>query len=106
MVRWGTHGAGEGAGGGVGEACASLPSSLTVDEGGEATYRVRLSSDPGQPVWVALWWEGDEDVGNPLSHQQFKWLLPSNYASANPNLYLDPEYTAAWNAGVTERDTY
>ncbi len=65
MVRWGTHGAGEGASRGVGGAFASLPSSPTVDEGGEATYRVRLTSDPGQPVWVALHWEGDTDLGNP-----------------------------------------
>ena len=75
------------------------PSSLTVDEGGEATYRVRLTSDPGQPVMLALHWEGDPDLGNTLSYQQFKWLLPSNYE--NPDIYLDPEWTAAWNAGVT-----
>lgn len=85
------------------------PSRLTVPEGGEATYRVRLTADPGQPVWVALDWSGDPDVGNgdpgqgvpSLSEQQFKWLLPSNYASRNPDIHLDPEYTAAWNAGVT-----
>ena len=77
------------------------PSSLRVDEGGEATYRVRLSSDPGQPVMLALHWEGDTDLGNTLSYEQFKWLLPSNYASRNPDIYVDPEWTAAWNAGVT-----
>ena len=33
------------------------PSSLRVDEGGTATYLVRLSSDPGQPVMLALHWE-------------------------------------------------
>ena len=84
------------------------PSSLTVPEGGEATYTVRLTSDPGKPVWVALDWGGDPDVGEghadrgipSLSEQQFKWLLPSNYASQNPDIYLDPDYTAAWNAGV------
>ena len=74
------------------------PSSLTVPEGGEATYRVRLTADPGQPVWVALWWDGDPDLGNTLSYQQFKWLLPSNYQ--NPDIYLDPDWTSPWNVGV------
>ena len=85
------------------------PSRLTVTEGGEATYRVKLTSDPGQPVWVALDWSGDESLGEghpdrgipSLSEQQFKWLLPSNYASRNPDIYLDPDYTAPWNTGVT-----
>ena len=85
------------------------PSRLTVTEGGEATYTVRLTSDPGQPVWVALDWYGDESLGEghpdrgipSLSEQQFKWLLPSNYASRNPDIYLDPDYTAPWNTGVT-----
>ena len=76
------------------------PSSLRVDEGGEATYRVRLTSDPGQPVWVALDWSGDPDLGNTLSYQQFKWLLPSNYANENPDLHLDPDFTSPWNVGV------
>ncbi len=85
------------------------PSRLTVTEGGQATYTVRLTSDPGQPVWVALDWYGDTDLGEghadrgipSLSEQQFKWLLPSNYANRNPDIYLDPEYTAPWNTGVT-----
>ena len=77
------------------------PSGLTVPEGNQATYRVRLTSDPGQPVMLVLWWDGDPDLGNTLSHQQFKWLLPSNYASRNPDLYLDPEFTSPWNTGVT-----
>ena len=38
-------------------------------------------------------------MGNTLSYQQFKWLLPSNYA--NPDIYVDPEWSAAWNVGVT-----
>ena len=84
------------------------PSSLTVPEGGEATYTVRLTSDPGKPVWVALDWYGDSDLGEghadrgipSLSEQQFKWLLPSNYASQNPDIYLDPEYTSPYNVGV------
>ena len=77
------------------------PTSLTVPEGGEATYRVRLTSDPGQPVMLSLWWDGDPDLGNNLPYQQFKWLLPTNYASRNPDIYLDPEFTAPWNTGVT-----
>ena len=75
------------------------PSSLTVPEGGERTYRVTLTSDPRQPVMLLLWWDGDPDLGNTLSYQQFKYLLPSNYQ--NPDIYLDPEYSAAWNVGVT-----
>ena len=74
------------------------PSRLTVPEGGEATYRVRLTADPGQPVMLALWWDGDPDLGNTLSYQQFKWLLPSNYQ--NPDIYLDPDWTSPWNVGV------
>ena len=76
------------------------PSTLRVSEGGEATYRVRLTADPKQPVMVALDWDGDPYLGNTLSRQQFKWLLPSNYASRNPDIYLDPEYTSPWNVGV------
>lgn len=64
-MRWAQHRPGQGAGRRVGGASASLPSRLAVDEGGQATYRVRLTSDPGQPVMVALWWEGDTDLGNP-----------------------------------------
>lgn len=75
-------------------------SNLQVPEGGEATYRVKLTADPGRPVMVGLWWDGDVHLGNSLSWQQFKWLLPSNYASQNPDLYLDPEFTAPWNVGV------
>ena len=74
------------------------PSSLTVKEGGEATYRVRLSSDPGRPVMLALWWYGDRDIGNTLQMQQFKWLLPSNWQ--DPDGIVDPEWSYAWNAGV------
>ena len=86
-----------------------LPSRLAVKEDSEATYRVKLTSDPGQPVWVALDWYGDDDLGEghpdrgipSLSEQQFKWLLPTNYANRNPDIYLDPDYTAPWNTGVT-----
>ena len=82
------------------------PSSLTVNEGGEATYRVKLTSDPGRPVMVALWWDGDDDLGNTLAGQQFKWLLPSNWQ--DPDGHVDPEWSYAWNVGVlitvTERD--
>ena len=77
------------------------PSSLTVPEGDEKTYRVTLTSDPRQPVMLLLWWDGDPDLGNTLSYQQFKWLLPSNYANQNPDIYLDPEWSGAWNVGVT-----
>ena len=74
------------------------PSRLTVDEGGEATYRVKLTSDPGWPVMVALWWDGDDDLGNTLAGQQFKWLLPSNYE--DPDGHVDPEWSDPWNVGV------
>ncbi len=49
---------------------------------------------------VALHWEGDDDLGATVSNQQFKWLLPSNYASENPDLYLDLDYTFPWNVGA------
>ena len=38
------------------------PARLTVREGGEATYRVRLSRNPATPLWLSLHWEGDEDL--------------------------------------------
>ena len=74
------------------------PSRLTVDEGGEATYRVKLTSDPGQPVMLALWWDGDPDLGNTLAGQQFKWLLPSNWQ--DPDRHVDPEWSYPWNTGI------
>ena len=55
------------------------PSRVTVPEGGSVTYRVKLTSSPTQPLWVALYWDGDYDMGTELPGEQFKTLLPSNY---------------------------
>ncbi len=77
MVRWGTHGAGEGAGGGVGEACASLPSSPTVDEGGEAwlvrnvvkLLRRKLGDDADSPRHIIT----EPRVGHRMATGEEQW---------------------------------
>ena len=85
------------------------PSRLTVTEGGQATYRVRLSRSPTQPVWVILHWDGDEDLGGKLPFQQFQALLPSGYdttAAAGASCHDHPSgydwggMGHAWNVGV------
>ena len=83
------------------------PSRLTVTEGGEATYRVKLSTSPTLPLFVTLHWDGtgDENLGGELPVQQFKILLPSGYdTSGLPEMCggvpLDRGETYAWNAGA------
>ena len=89
-------------------------SRLTVSEGGEATYRVRLSTSPTLPLWVVMHWDGtgDENLGGGLATQQFKILLPTGYDTTglpewcdedppdNPNVRLDWSEAYAWNVGV------
>ena len=86
------------------------PSRLTVPEGGEATYRVKLSSSPTLPLWVIMHWDGDDNqkMEGELPVQQFKALLPSGY-DTGPLEGLDcgpyhGEYdwdmAYAWNVGV------
>ncbi len=84
------------------------PSRLTVAEGGEATYRVKLSTSPTMPLFVTLHWDGTgaENLGGELPFQQFKILLPSGYDAAGlpewcSGIRLDWEDEAyAWNVGV------
>ena len=85
------------------------PSRLAVPEGGQATYRVKLSRSPTQPVWVVMHWDGDEDLGGELPFQQFQALLPSGYDTSgigdDPCPNDIPRYdwgtmAYAWNVGV------
>ena len=81
------------------------PSRLTVTEGGEATYRVKLSRAPAMPLWVTLHWDGDDSLGGELPFQQFKVLLPGGYDTSGlpewcGGVRLDWSEAAAWNAGV------
>ncbi len=84
----------------------NLPSRLTVAEGGEATYRVRLSRDPKLPVVVFLHWMGDEDLGGNLPTQQGQILIPRGYdlsnltEDCNGYYHQDPARAYAWNVGV------
>ena len=85
------------------------PSRLTVREGGEATYRVKLSREPDLPLAVGLHWMGDEGLGDELRFQQFRVLLPSGYDTSGVSSaasYQDCEFPGweetayAWNVGV------
>ncbi len=83
------------------------PSRLTVTEGGEATYRVKLSRAPTMPLFVTLHWDGtgNENLGGELPFQQFKILLPSGYDTAGlpewcDGIRLDWDEAYAWNVGV------
>ena len=82
------------------------PSRLTVREGGEATYRVRLSRDPKLPVVVFLHWMGDEDLGGNLPAQQGQILIPRGYDLSKLKEdcfgynHQDPDRAYAWNVGV------
>ncbi len=80
---------------------------VTVREGGEATYRVKLSTSPTMPLFVTLHWDGtgDENLGGGLAVQQFKILLPSGYDTAGlpewcSGIRLDWNEAYAWNAGA------
>ena len=83
------------------------PSRLTVTEGGEATYRVKLSTEPTLPLFVTMHWDGDgyENLGVELPVQQFKILLPSGYDTSGlpewcSGIRLDWDEAYAWNVGV------
>ena len=85
------------------------PSRVTVPEGGAATYRVKLTSEPTHPLWVAMIWDGDYDVGTELPGEQFKALVPSRYNIASlPDVecrnthgaYRWKDMAFRWNVGV------
>ena len=84
------------------------PSRLTVPEGGEATYRVKLSRAPTLPLWVIMHWDGDRDLEGELPFQQFKALLPSGYDTSRAAAADCPDVPGydwdtmahAWNVGV------
>ena len=75
------------------------PASLTLTEGGSATYRVKLSSNPTQPIQLGLFWD---DPGNNLSGAlagyQGMLLLPSNYPVPEGGLWDGWAYR--WNVGI------
>ena len=84
------------------------PSRLTVTEGGEATYRVKLSRNPTLPIVVFMHWNlsgtEDESLGSELPVQQGQVLLPTGYdtsvLSENCHGYNLKEISYAWNVGV------
>ena len=81
------------------------PTRLTVAEGGEATYRVKLSTNPTLPLFVVMHWDGDENLGGELPFQQFKILLPNGYDTSDlpewcGGVRLDWDEAYAWNVGV------
>ena len=86
------------------------PSRVTVPEGGSVTYRVKLTSNPTQPLWVALYWDGDYDMGTELPGEQFKTLLPTGYDISSSliakhcpsvhGVYRWGEMAFPWNVGV------
>ena len=75
------------------------PSSLTVDEGGQASYRVKIKDNPTQPLVVYLWWEGDDDLTGDLPWQQGRVLLPSNYPEPEEGSIYHG-FAFRWNRGV------
>ena len=75
------------------------PSSLTVTEGGSATYRVKLSHEPTQPIQLGLFWEDpDNDLSLALAGYQGMLLLPSNYAPPEGAMWDGWAYR--WNVGI------
>ena len=81
------------------------PSRLAVSEGGEATYRVKLSRAPTLPLFVTMHWDGYENLGGELPVQQFKILLPSGYDTSGlpewcDGIRLDWDEAQPWNTGV------
>ena len=75
------------------------PDSLTVTEGGSATYRVKLSHEPIQPIQLGLFWDDPgEDLSLALAGYQGMLLLPSNYAPPEGALWDGWAYR--WNVGI------
>ena len=85
------------------------PSGLTVSEGGEATYRVRLSRSPTLPIAVFMHWNlsgtEDEALASALPPQQGMILLPTGYDLSDKPDSCDRDHgwkekAHAWNVGV------
>ena len=75
------------------------PTSLTLTEGGSATYRVKLSTNPSQPIQVHLFWDDpDLDLSPALAGYQGMLLLPSNYTP--PEGALWDGWAFPWNVGI------
>ena len=75
------------------------PDSLTLTEGGSASYRVKLSHEPTQPIQLGLFWEDPgEDLSLALAGYQGMLLLPSNYAPPEGALWDGWAYR--WNVGI------
>ena len=78
------------------------PTTLNVDEGGSATYNVRLSTSPTRPVQVYLWWsieEGDEDLHEDLVANQGQILVPDGWVWPEGHDFSD--WSSNWRDGVT-----
>ena len=55
------------------------PTALTVAECGERNYTVKLSHEPAQPLYVLLYWEGDDDLTADLPSEQQRVLVPDGW---------------------------
>ena len=85
------------------------PTRLTIAEGREATYRVRLSRSPTLPIAVFMNWglseNEEETLGNALPPQQGMILLPTDYDLSDLPDSCDGDHgwkekAHAWNVGV------
>ena len=74
------------------------PASLTVNEGGSATYRVKLSTSPAWPVQVVLFWDGDHSISDSLAGRQGMVLLPTGYPLPEDGSW--DGWAFPWNVGV------
>ena len=76
------------------------PASLTVNEGGSATYRVRLSTSPAWPVQVALFWDDEDNVlADSLAGHQGMILLPGDWPEPTEG-DMWYQWAYRWNVGV------
>ena len=73
------------------------PTTLDVDEGGTLSYTVRPSTEPTQPIYVALFWEGDYDLTDSLAAQQFQVIVPDGWQQ--PDHFYQQVH--GWTEGVT-----
>ena len=85
------------------------PTRLTVPEGGEATYKVRVSTNPTHPIAVFMHWNlsgtEDEALASALPPQQGIILLPTGYDLSGLPDSCDRDHgwkekAHAWNVGV------